>query len=799
MTPTDTDEALPEVDTEQITSRDDARTAIKELREALRYHDKKYYIENDPVISDAKYDELFEALEELENRYPELKTDNSPTQRVGAPPVDELETVEHIRPMLSLDSTLEEDEVEDFDRYLGDQLGHHDFSYWVELKFDGFSVELVYEDGELDYGATRGDGYEGEEVTENLRTVPTIPLVLDEHGQHGIPDRLAVRGEVFMPIDDFHAMNEKRTAEGKDTFANPRNAAAGTVRQLDSTVVAERPLDIYVYDIMYIEGVEIESQKEVFNALPEWGFNVNDRIRHTSDIERVIDFRHEASNDREQLNYEIDGVVIKVNEMDVREELGTRQANPRWALAYKFEPRKEVTTINRIGIQVGRTGKLTPIAFLDPVDVGGVTISRASMHNDDFVQERDIRDGDRVRVERAGDVIPYVAERVEVDGEDDERGEKFVMPGECPVCGSEVVVEGAYHMCTGGTYCPAQLQGHLEHFVQRDAMDIEGIGEKEIKELREQGLVESIADLYKLDKDDLLEVDHFSNETYLKYRNEANNPELAYAIHAVDPPGVGPKTAIDLANKFESVPELLNSTTEEKMNAGLSENRAQKLSDQLESEELREELERYSKSPEEAEAEVGKSLFNFLEEREESKETTLDRFLYALGIHHVGSHVANVIAREYETIEDVIDARKVDLMEVHEIGPEVAESVVHFFSDKKNERVVRELLELGVNPEPIKTDQSSELDGMTFVFTGALDDLTRDEAQEIVERLGGRATSSVSGNTDYLVTGDNPGATKTSDAEEYGTSRVNERQFYELIENRSGRNPRELVSEDFSN
>lgn len=791
MTTTTPEEHVPDVEPEAIEDPDEAKEVIEKLRAALLYHDKKYYVENNPVISDERYDEMFNALETLEERFPRHQSENSPTRRVGAPPVDELPTVEHVRPMLSLDSTLEEDEVRDFDRYLGDQLGHHDFTYWSELKFDGFSVELVYEDGELDYGATRGDGYEGEQVTENLRTVPTIPLVLDDHGEHGVPDQLVVRGEVFMPIDEFHAMNKRRTAEGKDAFANPRNAAAGTVRQLDSSIVAERPLDIFVYDVMHVEGLELSSQKEVFEALPEWGFKVNDRILHSEEIQDVIEYRHEVAADRENMNYEIDGVVIKVNEIDVRETLGSRQANPRWAMAYKFEPRKEVTTINRIGIQVGRTGKLTPVAFLDPVDVGGVTISRASLHNLDFVEEKDIREGDVVRVERAGDVIPYVAERVEGDDPDD-RGEPFVMPEECPVCGSEVVTEGAYHTCTGGTYCPAQLQGHLEHFVSREAMDIEGIGEKEIQELREQGLVESIADLYKLGKDDLLEVNHFTNETYVNYRSKAENPQISYVIHAVDPPGVGPKTVMDLANHFGSVRDFLEADADDFREAGLSENRARQLRDRLD-EGLAERFEEYAGNPEAAEAEVGKSLFNFLEEREQSKEITLDRFLYALGIHHVGSHVATVIAREYQTIHDVMDATREELVEIHEIGPEVAESVVHFFSDEKNRRIVEELLEAGVDPEPIAGETSDDLEGLTFVFTGGLDRMTRGEAQELVESMGGRSTSSVSGNTDYLVAGENPGSTKISDAEENDTPVLNEEEFYEFLRERTGEKPEDLL------
>ncbi len=782
------------VNPDSIETEREAREIIDQLRETIHYHDRKYYVENDPEISDAKYDSLFETLRQLEDKFPELRTENSPTQRVGAPPVDELPTVEHVHPMLSLDSTLEEDEVLDFDRFLEDQLGHRNFTYWSELKFDGFSVELVYTEGKLDYGATRGDGYEGEEVTENLRTIPTIPLVLKGNDDYGIPDRLVVRGEVFMPVDRFHELNERRTSKGKDAFANPRNAAAGTVRQLDPSVVADRPLDVFVYDIMQVDGTEINTQKGVYDALPLWGFKVNDRVIHSETIEEVINFRHEAAEDRDSMNYEIDGTVIKVNEMEVRKQLGTRQANPRWALAYKFEPRQEVTSVNRIGIQVGRTGKLTPIAFLDPVDVGGVTISRASLHNDDFVKERDIREGDTVRVERAGDVIPYVAERVDEETPEEARGEKFNMPGECPVCGSKVVEEGAYHLCTGGTYCSAQLQGHLEHFVQRDAMDIEGIGEKEIKELRERELVESIADLYTVTKDELLQIEHFSNENYLRYRNESEHPQVAYALHAVNLPGVGSETVLSLSNSFESLETLLEASTDEFVEAGVPRNRAGDLKGELTTRNVRNQLLTYADNPQSAEAEVGKSLFNFLEERENSKDTSLDRFLYSLGIHHVGSHVAEVIAKEFETIDEVMNASKEELTEIHEIGPEVADSVVHFFSDEKNRKIVRELLEAGITPEPIDEEGSNALEGLTIVFTGSLDEITRSEAHDLVESLGGRTTSSVSGNTDYLVLGKDPGASKTSAARNHETPILEEEEFYNLIEEESGQSPEELVA-----
>ncbi|MFB6356174.1 MAG: NAD-dependent DNA ligase LigA, partial [bacterium] len=777
--------------------KDQAEQQVEDLREALHYHDKKYYIEADPVISDAEYDRLLDRLQELENSFPDLDDPNSPTKRVGAPPVDEWETIEHIVPMLSLDSSLEEDEIKDFDRYLEDQLGHHDFTYWCEYKFDGFSVELVYEQGELVRGATRGDGYEGEDVTENLRTIPTIPLTMDEHSEHGLPDQLVLRGEVFMPLDEFTELNERRVEEGKDLFANPRNAAAGTVRQLDPSVVASRPLDIFVFDVLSVDGISFGTQEEIFDALPEWGFKVNDQNLHTEDIEDVIEFRHETTNVRDDLNFEIDGVVIKVNELNIREELGVRQANPRWAIAYKFEPRKEITTIEKIGIQVGRTGKLTPVAFLKPVDVGGVTISRASLHNYDLVEEKDIRDGDTVRVERAGDVIPYVTERVEKEEED--RSVPFEMPDECPVCGSEVVVEGAYHFCSGGVQCPAQRQGLLEHFVSRDAMDIEGLGEKEVRKLRENNLVETPADLYTLTEEDLLEAGLFKNETYLKLREESdspnlavalyalgldevgpetairlantfndvetlsgasnedllelfdnetyralqqsNHPELAVALYVTDVDGIGPKTAIDLADEFEDVDLLINANEERLLEVeGIGKVSASTLYDQLSQDYVREQLLSYAKAPENAYAEligsgyevineidfdrlrelvenpqqarskVGKSVHNLLREIEQSKHTTLDRFIYALGIHNVGSHMATILAQNYKTIRDLYDVSRDELKDIHEIGPEVATSIRDFFTDQDNRDMIERMLENGVEPEPLETDQSTVLE-----------------------------------------------------------------------------------------
>ncbi len=785
----------PDTDFKDPSALDDsmAREQIELLREAINVHDRRYYIEGNPTISDAVYDRLFDRLRELETAFPEFDSPNSPTRRVGAPPVDEIPSVEHVQPLLSLSSSLEEAEILDFDRFLGDQLGHHEFSYFAELKFDGLSVELVYEDGQLDHGATRGDGYVGEEVTRNLRTIPTIPLELSEHPEHGLPDRMAVRGEVFMPLDRFQELNERRVAEGEEPFANPRNAAAGTLRQLDPSIVAKRPLDVFVYDVLLMEPeARITTHEQMHGALSGWGLRRSEEVLRTPDIEEVVEFRHRMAERRDRMNFEIDGVVIKVNEFELREELGTRQTNPRWAMAYKFEPRKEVTQVQRIGVQVGRTGKLTPIAFLKPVDVGGVTISRASLHNYDEVQAKDIREGDTVRISRAGDVIPYVEERVD-DRPDEERSSPFEMPDKCPVCGSEVVREGAYHRCPGEYRCPAQVQGHLEHFVQRDAMDIEGLGEEQIRDLRDAGLVETVADLYKLDEDDLLEAGLFKNDTYLRLRGHSSNPPLTLSLYAADIEGVGPKTAIRIGEGFETHRELLEAEVEELMDrTGLARNRAEDLHRQLRRPEVRNRFEEYGGDPDRAAAEVGKAVHNVLREIERSKQPPMDRFLFALGIHHVGSHVATVLAGQFSTIEELMEAGEEELQSIDEIGPEVSRSVVGFFRDPVNRRVVEELLDAGVQPRPLEGGEGDQLEGLTFVFTGALDSMTRSEAQELVERRGGRATSSVSGNTDYLVAGSDPGSSKMAEAEEHETPVLDEEEFLDLLGENANLDPAEV-------
>jgi DNA ligase (NAD+) len=489
--------------------RRDVQARIETLRKDIRRHDYLYYVKNRPEISDAAYDRLFKELSELETAHPELVTPDSPTQRVGAAPLDELKKVRHERPMLSLDSILDLEDVLAFDKRMQKELSEQAVAYTAEPKFDGLSVELVYEHGSFVRGSTRGDGTTGEDVTANLRTIRALPLHLQTDARP--PARLVVRGEVYMKLEDFQALNRRIAERGEEAFANPRNAAAGSLRQLDSNITAGRPLVITCYEITGQSGSLPPAHWDELEALARWGLPAPTHRKQCADIEEVIAFHRETEAVRDDLPYEIDGIVVKVNRRDWQERLGEKSRSPRWAIAYKFTPRKEITKIHQIIVSVGRTGTLTPLALLNPVEVGGVTISRATLHNADEVARKDVRDGDTVKVERAGDVIPAIAERVSVPGE--RRAAPFTMPNRCPVCDSAVAREGAYYYCTGQAACPAQLKGSIEHFASKSALNIEGLGKKTVAQLVEQGLVNNLADLYRLTKDDLLPLEGFAERS----------------------------------------------------------------------------------------------------------------------------------------------------------------------------------------------------------------------------------------------------------------------------------------------
>ena len=648
---------------------DEAREQVRRLREAIEYHDYRYYVANDPIIADRTYDALFERLQALEDAF-DLHDENSPTRRVGGEPLDELETVDHVAPLLSLQSSGDADEIRAFDRRIRDRVAEVEYS--AEPKFDGFSVEVVYEDGAFDRAVTRGDGREGEDVSANVRTIRSVPL----HLPAAAPDFLAVRGEVYMPRSAFQALNERRIERGEDPFANPRNAAAGTVRLLDPETVAGRPLEAFFYDVIDTSA-DLDAQTEAFDLLRDLGFRVNDETTVVDDVDAVIDYRDRLMAERDDLEYEIDGIVAKVVDFDAREELGSTARHPRWAFAYKFPARTGETTVERIVVQVGRTGKLTPVALLDPVDVQGVTISRATLHNAAQVRRLGVREGATVRIKRAGDVIPEVADVID-DGDGD-----FTMPETCPVCDGHVVQDGEHHYCTNAS-CPAQLRRSLQHFCSRDAMDVEGVGAEAADQLVDEGLVESLADLYDLDRDELAAL------------------------------------------------------------SGWGE----------------------------------KSADNLLAELAASKDVSLGTFVYALGIRHVGTERARALAAAV-SLDDLMNASADELLSVEDVGPEVAAAVASYFDEEANVETVERLLDAGIEPE--RRERGAELDGLTVVFTGSVPGYTRSELTELLETHGADVTSAVSGETDYLVVGENPGTRKREQADAEGVETLDPEAFEERI------------------
>jgi DNA ligase (NAD+) len=534
----------------------DIPARLNALRDEIRHHDYLYYVKDRPEISDSEYDRLFRELIELEQTHPHLVTTDSPSQRVGAPPLHELLKVPHEQPMLSLDSIVEQDEVLAFDQRMKRELETMSVEYTVEPKFDGLSIELVYDRGIFTRGATRGDGTIGEDVTVNLRTIRSLPLQL--HSQSSFPDHLVVRGEVYMRLDEFQTLNRRITERGGEAFANPRNAASGSLRQLDSTITATRPLVVTCYEMMALSMPIPPTHWEELDMLAHWSLPVPTLRRLCPSIEEVMAFHLETESIRDTLPYEIDGIVVKVNRRDWQSRLGMKSRSPRWALAYKFTPRKEITIVQDIVVSVGRTGTLTPLALLKPVEVGGVTISRATLHNADEVARKDIRIGDTVKVERAGDVIPAIAERVPLAGE--QRTAPFLMPEHCPICGSHVGREGAYFYCTGQLVCGAQLKGAVEHFASKHAMNIDGLGKKTVAQLVDKGLVRSPADLYRLTKDDLMNLDGFADRSatlLLKSIADSKTVSLDRFLMGLGIRQVGQHIAKVLAREFASIEEIM--------------------------------------------------------------------------------------------------------------------------------------------------------------------------------------------------------------------------------------------------
>jgi len=540
-------------------TRDKAIARIAKLRQDIRHHDYLYYVEDKPEVSDEEYDRLYRELVALEEQHPDLIAEDSPTQRVAGQPIDAFPTVEHAAPLLSLESHQDEAALRRFDERLRKGLGPDaEVEYVLEPKLDGLSVELVYQEGALLQASTRGDGYKGEGITANVRTIQSVPLRLRD-GKRPAPSFLAVRGEIIMFTPGFDKLNEKLIAEGKEPFANPRNAAAGTVRQLDPQLTASRPLHLYAYDILKTEGDPgVASQWEVLATLRAWGLKVNERIRRAKTIEEVLAYHAELEACRDDLGYEIDGIVVKLNDLAARETVGWTSRHPRWAFAYKFPPRKEVTRVLSILPSVGRTGVVTPVAIMLPVEIGGVTVSRATLHNREEVARKDVREGDRVRVQRAGDVIPQVIERIEEP--DRERAPEWRMPETCPSCGARLTERGPYTVCPNSFECPAQLAGRIVHFASRDALDVEGLGGETAKLFVTEGLVRQLPDLFEIRPEQLLELEGFADKSANKLvdalKKVAAGAELPRFLYGLGIPEVGVAVARDLARHFGSFPRL---------------------------------------------------------------------------------------------------------------------------------------------------------------------------------------------------------------------------------------------------
>lgn len=665
----------------------DARERAFELRRVLNEHNHRYYVLDEPTIPDAEYDRLMRELQALESAHPELLTADSPTQRVGAEPLAEFGEVQHTVPMLSLGNAFEEQEVYDFDRRIRERLEIDAVEYTAETKLDGLAISLRYEDGVLVRGATRGDGTRGEDVTQNVRTIKVVPLRLQGNN---VPPILEIRGEVFITNEGFERLNARQASVGEKIYANPRNVAAGSLRQLDSRITAERPLTLYCYGIGQFEGFELPaSHQEMLEQLRDWGAPVSPETAVVQGVDGCMDYYQDILARRDVLGYEIDGVVYKVNRLDYQERMGYVSRAPRWALAHKFPAQEEMTRVVGIEVQVGRTGALTPVAKLDPVQVGGVTVTNATLHNQDEVERKDVRVGDAVVVRRAGDVIPEV---VRVITEQRPKGtRKFRLPDKCPVCGSDVErVEGeAVARCSGGLFCPAQRKQAIRHFASRRALDIEGLGDKLVEQLVDRGIVNTVADIYGLSQDTLADLER-----------------------------MGDKSAKNLVDALEA-----------------------------------------------------------------SKDTTLGRFLYALGIRDVGEATAHTLAQDFGSLEGLEAADEERLQATPDVGPIVAQHIAAFFDQSHNQEVIAALRTAGVRWQDEAPREIAELPlaDKVFVITGSLESFGRTEAKEKLQALGAKVTSSVSKKTDYLVAGADPGS-KLDKAESLGVEVLDEAALLALLE-----------------
>ena len=659
---------------------------IKSLRERINDHNYQYYVLDNPIISDSEYDKLFKELESLEKQNPDFIIPESPTQRIGAKPIESFGTVTHRVTMMSLANAMSSDELNAFDERIKKKLNaSENIEYVVEPKLDGLAVELIYENGIFVNGSTRGDGNTGEDITSNLKTINAIPLIL-RNDIISIPDLLEVRGEVFIRKEDFEILNSKRLQSDQQPFANARNAAAGSLRQLDPNVTSKRSLSIYCYQAGIIDEINLNTHSEFLQCLKNWGLPVNPEVKIVKGIKKAIDFHKKLETKRNEFPYEIDGSVIKVNSLSLRDELGARSRSPRWAIAGKFRAQQVTTIINGIFASVGRTGAVTPVARLEPVEVGGVTVTNATLHNQDEIDRKDIRIGDTVIIERSGDVIPKVIKVVQEKRTKDVK--VYHLPNHCPECNSELnrPDNEVVFRCLNYS-CPGKIKGIIKHFVSKNALDIDGLGEKLIDQLVNERIINTVDDLFRINKDQLANLERMGN----------------------------------------------------------------------------------------------KSADNIIESINNSKQTSFSRFIYALGIRHVGEHTSKLLERAYKAdFELLLEATFEDLESIEEIGPIVAESIIEFWNDESNKNIANSCFALGVKLEKNNETEVQTLSGKIFVFTGSLEIFTRKQAKDIVERLGGRANNSVSKNTNYVVAGAGSGA-KLDKAKQLGVDIINEHEFEKLV------------------
>ena len=665
---------------------EDINKQINYLKSVIREHDHRYYVLDDPQISDHEYDSLLRELKNLEDSHPELITTDSPTQRVGGSPISEFDQIQHSKPMLSLGNAFGIDELEAFNKRINDTLDANDVEFNAELKFDGLAVTILYENGIMKYAATRGDGSVGEDVTHNIKTIKTIPLKL--HGENH-PRTFEVRGEVLMDKNDFKELNEYQISLGQKTFANPRNAAAGSLRQLDPKITAKRKLKFYAYSLGQVDqDLELTNHTDILEYIHNAGVPISSYSQRVVGINQMQHFYEDILKKRNSLPFDIDGIVYKVNSIKNQENLGYVSRAPRWAIAYKFPAEEAETVVNDINVQVGRTGVITPVARLHPVFVSGVTVTNATLHNEDEMLRKDIRIGDSVIVRRAGDVVPEVV-RV-IKEKRPSTAKVFKMPQYCPICNSQVIrIDGeAAQRCTGQLKCEAQAKQAISHYVSRKAMNIEGLGAKIIDHFFEKGMIKNISDIYQLDYEEIQKME-----------------------------GFGEKSAENLKDAIEL-----------------------------------------------------------------SKNTTLAKFIYALGIRNVGEATSKDIVKKLGTLDNVMKASIDDFLEINDVGPVVAQSLHQFFQEDENKVIINNIIEFGVKwddqAQNVTNDQ--KLNQQTFVVTGTLENFSRDEIKELIENNGGKVSGSVSKKTSYVIIGDNPGS-KADKAAELGVKIINEEQLMELL------------------